>query len=166
MTLRWPEWDKLVFNSLFYYGKETRIYLLVYWLHTKLNTKHIYIRLYHMVRLFQQDCKITVTTFTNTEILKGHTHYRFWNAKYLGERHTPGPSFGSGSRIETVVRVSACPSLTKGLGRSQVTLSEMLALNGCKMLPLKPSHCFVPKGRRNGTLVSYHKFYKLVSKLN
>lgn len=47
-----------------------------------------------------------------------------------------------------------------------MTPSEMLALNGCKMLPLKPSHCFVPKGRRNGTLVSYHKFYKLVSKLN
>lgn len=65
-----------------------------------------------------------------------------------------------------MVRVSACPYLTKGLGCSQVTLSEMLALNGCKMLPLKWSHCFVAKGRRNGTLVSCHKFYKLVSKLN
>ena len=39
-----------------------------------------------------------------------------------------------------MVRVSAGPPLTKALGCSQVTPSEMLALNGCKMLTLKSSH--------------------------
>lgn len=80
-------------------------------------------------------------------------------------RHTPSPSFCSGSRIETMVRVSVGPSLTEGLGHGQVTPSQMLAVDGCKMLPLKPSHCFTPTGRRNGTLVSYRQFYKLASKL-
>lgn len=50
------------------------------------------------------------------------------------------PSFCSGSRIETMVRVSVCPSLTEGLSHSQMTLGQMLAVNHCKMLPLKPSH--------------------------
>lgn len=56
-----------------------------------------------------------------------------------------------------MVRVSVGPSLTEGLGHSQVTPSQMLAVDGCKVLP---SHCFVPTGRRNGTLVSYHQLSK------
>lgn len=39
-----------------------------------------------------------------------------------------------------MVRISVCPSLTEGLGHSQVTPSQMLAVDGSKMLPLKPSH--------------------------
>lgn len=39
-----------------------------------------------------------------------------------------------------MVRVSVCPSLTEGLSRSQMTPGQLLAVDHCKMLPLKPSH--------------------------
>lgn len=64
-----------------------------------------------------------------------------------------------------MVRVSVSPSLTEGLGHSQVTPRQMLAVDGCKMLLLKPSHCIIPIGKRNGTFVSYYQFYKLARKL-
>lgn len=98
------------------------------------------------------------------DIQKPHT-LQILNARYVFGRHTPNPSFCSGSRIETMVRVSVCPSLTEGLCHGQVTLRQMLAVDGCKMLPLKPSHCIIPNGKRNGTLVSYYQFYTLTRKL-
>lgn len=39
-----------------------------------------------------------------------------------------------------MVRVSVCPSLTEGLSHSQMTPGQMMAVDHCKMLPLKPSH--------------------------
>lgn len=117
------------------------------------------------VKLLQQDYKITAGIFTNTRRYSKATHATDSEMGGILGRHTPSPSFCSGSRIETVVRVSVGPSLTEGLGHSQVTPSQMLAVDGCKMLPFKPSHCFVPTGRKNGTLVSYHQLYKLASKL-
>lgn len=112
------------------------------------------------VKLLQQDYRITAARFTNTRRYSKVTHTTDSEMQGVFRRHTPSPSFCSGSRIETMVRVSVGPSLTEGLGHSQVTPSQMLAVDGCKVLPFKPSHCFVPTGRRNGTLISYHQLYK------
>ena len=108
----------------------------------------------------QQNYKITAAIFTNIKKYSKVTHTTDSEMQGIFGRPTPSPSFCSGSRIETMVGVSVGPSLTEGLGHSQVTPSQMLAVDGYKMLPLKPSHCFVPMGRRNGTLVSYHQLYK------
>lgn len=63
-----------------------------------------------------------------------------------------------------MVRVSVCPSLTEGLSRSQMTPGQLLAVDHCKMLPLKPSHCF-GIGRRNGSAVSSSQTQRLASEL-
>lgn len=104
--------------------------------------------------------KITAAIFTNTRRESKVTHTTDSEMQGIFGRHTPSPSFCSGSRIETMVWVSVGPSLTEGLGHSQVTPSQMLAVDGCKVLPLKPSHCLVPTGRRNGTLVSHDQLSK------
>lgn len=72
--------------------------------------------------------------------------------KILFWRHTSIASFSSGSRIEAMVRVSACPSLNEGLSRGQMFPGQMLAVSCCKMLPLESSHCF-GMSRRHGILV-------------
>lgn len=63
-----------------------------------------------------------------------------------------------------MVRVSVCPSLTEGLSHSQMTPGQLLAVDHCKMLPLKPSHCF-GIGRRNGRAVSSSHTQRLISEL-
>lgn len=53
-----------------------------------------------------------------------------------------------------MVRVSVCPSLTEGLSRSQMTPGQLLAVDHCKMLPLKPSHNAALAGLSSDILLS------------